>query len=216
MTAARKFLADLSKAGRNPPEVLELVEEPFDEVPFPVKPMIDGALGLPVARRWDVGAASLGFDQIDQRLPVVATVADKSPGRRQPLKHGWRSRLVRGLARCQQQFYRQSTLIHDGVIRTPFLSPAACWWVRMIELSMNCSDCGDCAANVPKIFSPTPPLLHQSLGHDLDRAAYRRRNVIERLFNRLKNWRRIATRYDCLAENYLAAIALVSVVIAWG
>nr|CAM76282.1 hypothetical protein MGR_1370 [Magnetospirillum gryphiswaldense MSR-1] len=36
------------------------------------------------------------------------------------------------------------------------------------------------------------------------------------MFNRLKNWRRIATRYDCLAENYLAAIALVSVVIAWG
>ncbi|MGE5478665.1 MAG: IS5/IS1182 family transposase, partial [Bacteroidales bacterium] len=28
-------------------------------------------------------------------------------------------------------------------------------------------------------------------------------------------WRRIATRYDRLAENYLAAIALVSIVIAW-
>jgi transposase len=28
----------------------------------------------------------------------------------------------------------------------------------------------------------------------LDRAAYRRRNVIERMFGRLKNWRRIATR----------------------
>nr|CAM77421.1 transposase [Magnetospirillum gryphiswaldense MSR-1] len=52
--------------------------------------------------------------------------------------------------------------------------------------------------------------------YPLDRAAYRRRNVIERLFNRLKNWRRIATRYDRLAENYLAATALVSVVIAWG
>ncbi|MFK4825565.1 IS5/IS1182 family transposase, partial [Paenochrobactrum sp. BZR 588] len=30
------------------------------------------------------------------------------------------------------------------------------------------------------------------------------------------NWRRIATRYDRLAINYLAAIALVSTLIAWG
>ena len=34
---------------------------------------------------------------------------------------------------------------------------------------------------------------------------YRHRNLIERLFCRLKNWRRIATRYDRLARNYLAA-----------
>jgi transposase len=49
----------------------------------------------------------------------------------------------------------------------------------------------------------------------LDRGAYRRRNVIERLFCKLKNWRRIATRYDKLATNYLAAVALVSIIIAW-
>ncbi len=51
--------------------------------------------------------------------------------------------------------------------------------------------------------------------YPLDRKAYRRRNVIERLFGRLKNWRRIATRYDRLARNYLAALALVSIIIAW-
>ena len=44
---------------------------------------------------------------------------------------------------------------------------------------------------------------------------YRRRNVIERLFCRLKNWRRIATRYDRLAQNFLSAIALVAVVSEW-
>ncbi|MCJ2016276.1 IS5/IS1182 family transposase, partial [Methylobacterium sp. E-065] len=38
---------------------------------------------------------------------------------------------------------------------------------------------------------------------------------IERLFGHLKNWRRVATRYDRLACNYLAAVALVSCVIAW-
>lgn len=48
-----------------------------------------------------------------------------------------------------------------------------------------------------------------------DKKAYRRRNVIERLFCKLKNWRRIATRYDKLAINYLAAVALVSTIIVW-
>jgi transposase len=51
--------------------------------------------------------------------------------------------------------------------------------------------------------------------YPLDRVAYRRRNVIERMFGKLKNWRRIATRYDRLARNYLAAIALVAIVVAW-
>ena len=49
----------------------------------------------------------------------------------------------------------------------------------------------------------------------LDRKAYTRRNVVERLFGRLKNWRRIHTRYDRLARNYLSAIALVAAVTAW-
>ena len=48
-----------------------------------------------------------------------------------------------------------------------------------------------------------------------DRDLYKQRNLIERMFNKLKNWRRVATRYDRLACNYLAAIALVSCVIAW-
>lgn len=38
---------------------------------------------------------------------------------------------------------------------------------------------------------------------------YRRRHKIENYFCRIKDWRRIATRYDKLARNYLAAAALV-------
>ena len=49
----------------------------------------------------------------------------------------------------------------------------------------------------------------------LDRRAYARRNVVERLFCKLKNWRRIATRYDRLARNFLSAIALVAAVTLW-
>ena len=47
------------------------------------------------------------------------------------------------------------------------------------------------------------------------RRAYRRRNVIERLFCRLKNGRRIATRYDRLADNDRAGVARVAAVTEW-
>lgn len=43
-----------------------------------------------------------------------------------------------------------------------------------------------------------------------DKQFYKRRNVVERCFNRLKQWRGIATRYDKTAESYRAAVALAS------
>ena len=43
-----------------------------------------------------------------------------------------------------------------------------------------------------------------------DRAKYRWRNHIERLFNKLKNWRRIATRYDKTADSYVGFVSLAS------
>ena len=42
----------------------------------------------------------------------------------------------------------------------------------------------------------------------IDPALYRQRNLVERFFNKLKHFRRIATRYDKLASNFLAAVAL--------
>ncbi len=51
--------------------------------------------------------------------------------------------------------------------------------------------------------------------HPFDRQAYRLRNVIERTFSRLKDWRRIATRYDKLARNFMAAVAIAAIVIYW-
>ena len=60
-----------------------------------------------------------------------------------------------------------------------------------------------------------PSTATRTVPSPLDRAAYRRRNLIERLFGRLKNWRRIATRYDRLARNYIAALALVAVASEW-
>ena len=46
-----------------------------------------------------------------------------------------------------------------------------------------------------------------------DREAYRERNVIERLINRLKQWRRIATRYEKRAATYLAMLTLAAILL---
>jgi transposase len=39
---------------------------------------------------------------------------------------------------------------------------------------------------------------------------YRERNLVERFFSKLKHFRRIATRYDKLADNFLAMFHLAS------
>jgi len=44
-----------------------------------------------------------------------------------------------------------------------------------------------------------------------DREKYRWRNLVERMFSKLKNWRRVATRYDKTKESYLGFVALASI-----
>lgn len=48
-----------------------------------------------------------------------------------------------------------------------------------------------------------------------DREVYRTRNLVERLWCRLKDWRRIATRYDKLAANYMAGVFLAAAITFW-
>ena len=66
-----------------------------------------------------------------------------------------------------------------------------------------------------RIKAVIPSSASRTVPYPLDRRAYKRRNTIERLFCRLKNWRRIATRYDRLARNDLASLALVATATEW-
>ena len=48
-----------------------------------------------------------------------------------------------------------------------------------------------------------------------DRDAYKARNLVERIWCRLKDFRRIATRYDKLARNFLAAVHIAAIIAYW-
>jgi transposase len=48
-----------------------------------------------------------------------------------------------------------------------------------------------------------------------DRKSYKQRHRIENAFCRLKDFRRIATRYDRLAKNFLASVCLVAAIVWW-
>ena len=48
-----------------------------------------------------------------------------------------------------------------------------------------------------------------------DAATYKRRNVVERTFCRLKDFRRVAMRYDRRADTFMATICLAAIVAYW-
>ena len=53
-----------------------------------------------------------------------------------------------------------------------------------------------------------PPRSHRLNPRSFDRHLYKSRNLIERFFSRIKQFRRIATRYDKLAKSFLSFVHL--------
>jgi len=60
-----------------------------------------------------------------------------------------------------------------------------------------------------------PPRANRKTEIDYDKALYRQRHKIENMFARLKDWRRVHTRYDRCAHTFMSAIALAATVIFW-
>jgi transposase len=60
------------------------------------------------------------------------------------------------------------------------------------------------------VWANIPPKSNRKGSFVFSAFVYRYRNLVERFFNRLKQFRGIATRYDKNPENFLAAIKLVS------
>ena len=60
---------------------------------------------------------------------------------------------------------------------------------------------------------PGRPNRKQPIVYDTE--LYKCRNLIERLFGRIKDWRRIAMRYDRCAHTFFSAICIAAAVIFW-
>ena len=59
------------------------------------------------------------------------------------------------------------------------------------------------------------PKSNRKASIDHDRILYRQRHRIENMFGRLKDWRRIHTRYDRCAHTFMSAICIAAIVIFW-
>ena len=62
-----------------------------------------------------------------------------------------------------------------------------------------------------KAWANIPPKANRRDPICFSKHLYKARNLVERFFNRIKQFRRIATHYDKLAENSLAAVNLAAV-----
>ena len=60
-----------------------------------------------------------------------------------------------------------------------------------------------------------PSKSNRRLAIPYDAVLYKQRLKIENMFGRLKDWRRIHTRYDRCAHTYLSAICIAAAVIFW-
>jgi transposase len=61
------------------------------------------------------------------------------------------------------------------------------------------------------VLAKIPPRCNRSERICFSPYLYRARNLVERFFNKIKHGRRVATRYDKLAANYLAFVQLASI-----
>ncbi len=64
------------------------------------------------------------------------------------------------------------------------------------------------AACIPSKANRKVPIPH-------DTVLYRQRHKVENMFGKLKDWRRIHTRYDRCAHTFMSAICIAATVIFW-
>lgn len=65
------------------------------------------------------------------------------------------------------------------------------------------------------IVACIPPKANRKVQYYYDKQLYRQRHKIENLFGRIKDWRRVATRYDRCAHTFMSAISIAATVCYW-
>jgi transposase len=75
-------------------------------------------------------------------------------------------------------------------------------WFRQALIERGIAPC------IPSKANRRTPIPH-------DQVLYRQRHKIENMFGRLKDWRRVSTRYDRCAHTFMSAICIAAFVIFW-
>ena len=60
-----------------------------------------------------------------------------------------------------------------------------------------------------------PPRSNRKVQYHYDKILYRQRHKIENVFGRIKDWRRVATRYDRCAHTFMSAISITATCCYW-
>ena len=60
-----------------------------------------------------------------------------------------------------------------------------------------------------------PPTAQRKVQFAFDKQLYKRRHKIENMFGKLKDWRRVSTRYDRCAHTFMSAIIIAATMIFW-
>jgi hypothetical protein len=85
-----------------PPEILQLVEAPFNAVAHRVDIAVNVDSHFPVLSHWNNGRSATGFHVLPDMIGVVATVRNDDFGSRATCRHyDFEPDVVRGLAICQ-------------------------------------------------------------------------------------------------------------------
>lgn len=87
-------------------------------------------------------------------------------------------------------------------------APHACGWRQSLQQWQDSSL--SASAGYPVDDSPQE---YEHCSGAFNREIYRQRNQVERTINRLKQFRRVATRYEKRAENYLAMLTIAAIVL---
>ena len=71
------------------------------------------------------------------------------------------------------------------------------------------------ALDARKIEACIPPRSNRMAPRSYSKSLYKQRHKVENMFAKLKDWRRIATRYDRCAHTFMSAICIAATVIFW-
>jgi transposase len=109
------------------------------------------------------------------------------------------------LSEGQMSDYRGAALMLDALPKARALLGDRGYdadWLRQALADRGIEPC------IPSKTNRKVPIPH-------DRTLYRQRHRVENMFGKLKDWRRIHTRYDRCAHTFMSAICIAATVIFW-